>query len=45
MPYRVKGTTVQVKRSGKWVTLTKHKKKERAEAHLRALYANVGKGH
>ena len=45
MPYRVKGSTVQVKRSGKWVTLTKHKTKERAEAHKRKLDASVGKGH
>jgi len=45
MPYRIKGTTVQVKRAGKWVTLHRHKTKAEAEAHLKALYANTGKAH
>jgi len=41
MPYKVIGTTVMVKKGGKWVVLKKHKTLSKAQAHMRALYANV----
>lgn len=44
MPYRVSNRAVQVLRGKKWVLLKKHKTKAEADQHLRALYANVGKG-
>jgi hypothetical protein len=45
VPYRIKGTTVQVKRAGKWVTLHRHRTRAEAEAQLKAIYADVGKAH
>lgn len=41
MPYRRRGKIVQVKRSGRWVTLKVHKSIAAAIKHLRALHANV----
>jgi len=34
-----------VKRNGRWVRLKRHRTRKAALAHLRALYANVGKKH
>jgi len=39
MPYRVSGTTVQVKRKGKWVKKAKAKTKAAAERQVRLLNA------
>jgi len=44
MPYRVKGSTVQVKRGTRWVVLKRHPSAAKAQAHLRALNANVPHG-
>lgn len=41
MPYKRVGTVVKVRRIGRWETLKRHPTVEKAEAHLRALYANV----
>lgn len=41
MPYKLNGSTVMVKRAGKWVVLKKHTSRAKALAHLRALKANV----
>jgi len=39
MPYRVKGTTVQVKKAGKWVKRAKAKSKMAAKRQVRLLNA------
>ena len=39
MPYRVKGTTVQVKKSGKWIKRAKAKSKMAAKRQVRLLNA------
>jgi hypothetical protein len=39
MPYRVKGTTVQVKKAGKWVKRAKAKTKTAALRQVRLLNA------
>ena len=44
MPYRVRGTVVQVQRSGRWRMLKKHRSHAKAMAHMRALKANVKHG-
>lgn len=41
MPYKLQGSSVMVKRGGRWVLLKKHKTRTQAAAHLRALKANV----
>ena len=41
MPYKVSGTTVMVKRRGRWVALKRHKSKKAAEEHAAALRKNV----
>ena len=41
MPYKRVGKTVFVKKGGKWKTLKTHPTAEKAEAHRRALEANV----
>ncbi len=41
MPYRRVDTQVQVKKSGRWVTLKTHSTVKKAKAHLAALHANV----
>ena len=41
MPYKIKGTSVLVKKGNKWTVLKKHKTKRKAIAHLRALEINV----
>ena len=41
MPYRRVNRKVLVKRNGRWETLKVHATKAEAEAHLKALYANV----
>jgi hypothetical protein len=42
MPYRIMGTTVQVKRLRGWGDLKTHPTAEKARKHLAALKANVG---
>lgn len=44
MPYRLKGTEVQVKRGKRWKTVKKHKTARAAKAHLAALKINVREG-
>ena len=41
MPYKRVGKTVFVKRGGEWFTLKTHPSAAKAEAHRRALEANV----
>jgi hypothetical protein len=43
MPYKLSesGTTVLVKKKGRFVTLKRHKTKAKARAHLAALNKNV----
>lgn len=41
MPFRREGKTVLVKRSGRWTALKTHPSEAKAEAHFRALEANV----
>lgn len=41
MPYQLRGTSVYVKRKGKWVLLKKHSTRAKALAHFRALKINV----
>lgn len=41
MPYRVRGTAVQVKKNGVWKVLKEHLTRSAAFAHLKALLANV----
>lgn len=41
MPYRVRGTTVEVEHGGRWVPKYKHKTRADALRQMRALYANV----
>jgi hypothetical protein len=45
VPYRLQGNAVQVERAGRWVTLKSYPTRAQALAYLRALYANVGRGH
>ena len=41
MPYRVRGTAVQVKKKGIWEVLKEHLTRSAALAHLKALLSNV----
>ena len=41
MPYRVRGTSVQVKKNGVWKVLKEHLTRSAALAHMKALLANV----
>jgi len=41
MPYRIRGTTVQVKKNGIWKALKEHLTRSAALAHLKALLSNV----
>lgn len=41
MPYQRQGKTVLVKQAGRWQALKTHASEAKAEAHLRALEANV----
>ena len=41
MPYKRIGKAVKVRKRGHWETLKVHESEEKAEAHLKALYANV----
>jgi len=41
MPYKREGKTVYVKKGGKWQVLKTHETAAKAEAHRRALEANV----
>ena len=46
MPWKVSGRNVLVQKSdGSWHVLKSHESTEKAERHLRALYANVAVGH
>lgn len=46
MPWKVSGTSVLVQRSdGSWHVLKTHESVEKAERHMKALYANVSVGH
>jgi len=42
MPYRIRGKTVEVKRSWGWGDLKTHPTAEKARKHLTALKRNVG---
>ena len=42
MPYRRRGTRVEVQRSGTWRTLKNHASVAKATRHLKALKINVG---
>ena len=41
MPYKIKGSSVYVKKKGRWVLLKKHPNRKKALAHFRALKINV----
>lgn len=41
MPYRARGSTVQVKRGSRWVLFKKHPSPAKAKAHAAALNINV----
>lgn len=41
MPYRLRGSNVEVLRDGRWRTAYRHTSRRKALAQLRALYANV----
>lgn len=41
MPYKIIGTSVYVKREGRWELLAEHPTVAAARKHLAALYANV----
>lgn len=48
MPYKREGTTVKVKKDGKWKTLKRYPSTaaglKKAKAYLKALWANAHKG-
>jgi hypothetical protein len=41
MPYRVRGSNVEVEHNGHWVVKYRHKNRADALRQMRALYANV----
>jgi hypothetical protein len=41
MPYKRKGRVVYVKKAGRWKILKRHPSVKKAEAHRKALEANV----